>query len=129
MEKQRIDQWLWFARLFKSRSMATKFCVSGKIRVNEKHIKKGHHLLGIGDIITFQKDSYIRVISVLALGNRRGPAQEAKTLYEDLSPPRPPAKLDYSLNTIFSRSGLGRPTKRDRRKLENFTCKNKFWDV
>ena len=105
--------------------MATKFCNSGKIRINEILIKKGHHAVCIGDVITFPKGPYIRIISVLALGVRRGPALEAQMLYEDISPPQPPVKSNWSLRPASREPGSGRPTKRDRRKTEDFTNKGK----
>ncbi len=123
MENNRIDKWLWYTRFFKSRSIATKFCNSGKIRINEAIIKKGHHALRVGDVLTFPKGPNIRVISVLALGNRRGPTHEAQALYEDLSPPQPPKKSNQTLKPANREPGSGRPTKRDRRKTESFTSK------
>jgi len=103
--------------------MATNFCNSGKIRINEIVIRKGHHALRVGDVLTFPKASYIRAISVLALGHRRGPAIEAQALYKDLNPPRPPIKSDSNLKLASREPGSGRPTKRDRRKTESFTNK------
>ncbi|MBT3307634.1 MAG: RNA-binding S4 domain-containing protein, partial [Alphaproteobacteria bacterium] len=87
MENRRLDKWLWYARFFKSRSLASKFCASGKLRLNETVIKKAHHGVHVGDVLTFPKGPHIRVIRVAALGTRRGPADEAQTLYEDLDPP------------------------------------------
>ena len=123
METLRIDKWLWYTRFFKSRTMATKFCNSGKVRINEIVIKKGHHALRVGDVITFSKGPHIRIISVMALGNRRGPALEAQTLYEDLNPPQPTVKSNWLFKPASREPGSGRPTKRDRRKTEGFTNK------
>ena len=79
----RIDKWLWRARFFKSRSLAAKAVTSG-VRINGARTDKTHALVRPGDALTFTQAKTIRVIRVLALGDRRGPATEAVTLYEDL---------------------------------------------
>ena len=122
-ESRRLDKWLWYARFFKSRSLATKFCASGKPRVNEAVVKKAHHAVHVGDVLTFPKASYIRVVRVTALGTRRGPAVEAQTLYDDLDPPRPRARIDRPMKPAQREPGSGRPTKRERRDTEIFTGK------
>ena len=86
-ETQRLDKWLWFARLFKSRTVASRLCASGRLRVNGASVSKAHHGLRPGDVLTFPKGAHIRVIEVRDLAVRRGPAAEARTLYEDLEPP------------------------------------------
>jgi ribosome-associated heat shock protein Hsp15 len=86
-ETLRLDKWLWFARFFKTRSLATKFCVSGRLRVNGTIVPKAHALVRVGDVLTFPLGPHVRVIKVARLGERRGPAPEAQTLYDDLAPP------------------------------------------
>ena len=81
----RVDKYLWFARFFKTRSLATKRANGGRIRINGNKIKKSSDTLRIGDILTFVQGNEIRVIRVLNLGTRRGPAQEAQSLYEDIT--------------------------------------------
>lgn len=83
----RIDKWLWHARFFKSRSAATRFVCGGKIRVNRRPIGKASYTLKIGDILTFVWNDTVRVVKISALGGRRGPPQEACSLYQDLSDP------------------------------------------
>jgi ribosome-associated heat shock protein Hsp15 len=83
----RIDKWLWYARFFKSRSLAAKFVMKGKIRINRQRIKKASVTLKEGDVLTFALGPHIRVIEIVALGDRRGPAPEAQTLYLDLEAP------------------------------------------
>ena len=78
----RVDKYLWFARFFKTRSLATKRANGGRIRINGNKIKKSSDTVRIGDILTFAQGNKIRVIRVLNLGTRRGPAQEAQGLYE-----------------------------------------------
>jgi len=122
-ETRRLDKWLWYARLFKSRSLATKFCASGKLRVNEVVVRKAHQSLHVGDVLTFPKGPHIRVVRVVELGKRRGPAVEAQTLYDDLDPPQPCAKIDRPIKPARRDPGAGRPTKRERRDTEIFTGK------
>ena len=81
----RVDKYLWFARFFKTRSLATKRANGGRIRINGNKIKKSSDTVRIGDILTFAQGNEIRVIRVLNLGTRRGPAQEAQSLYEDIT--------------------------------------------
>jgi ribosome-associated heat shock protein Hsp15 len=115
----RIDRWLWFARFFKSRTTASKLVESGKLRLNRAHIAKTHAALKIGDVLTFPQGNEIRVIKVLALGERRGPASEARLLYEDLSPPLPRSERAPEAPPPGRREpGAGRPTKAERRAID-----------
>ena len=119
-ETLRVDKWLWFARLFKSRTLAAALCQSGRIRVNGVIVQKAHHGLRPGDVLTFPKADYIRVIRVVGLGSRRGPAAEAQALYEDLDPPAQEKRLgvENSLPSADRRTGSGRPTKAERRATD-----------
>lgn len=119
-ETQRVDKWLWYARFFKSRSIATKYVAEGKLRVNGTKISKPAHGLVIGDMLIFVKADQVRVIEVVDLGTRRGPAPEAQLLYNDQSPP-PPKKEFIPSNPKFE--GNGRPTKKDRRQIGAFNAK------
>lgn len=103
----RVDKWLWHARFFKSRSRAGEVAGSGQLRLNGDHVRKGSQTVRPGDMLTFPQGDQTRVIKVLAIGERRGPATEAQGLYEDLTPVRAP---DLSR----PRSGPA-PDKRDRR--------------
>jgi len=116
----RIDKWLWYARFFKSRSLASRLCASGRLRRNGELIGKSHALLKVGDVLTFPKEKHIRVIKVMELGTRRGPASEAITLYEDLEPPMATAKDDKSKGESPGARlpGSGRPTKAQRRAID-----------
>lgn len=96
----RIDKWLWYARFFKSRSAATRFVCSGKIRINRRPICKASQPLKAGDILTFVWNDAVRVVQVCALGERRGPPSEAGSLYEDLSDP-PSHSLGASVASGF----------------------------
>lgn len=120
-ETRRLDLWLWFSRFFKSRTIATRFVQSGRLRVNDQVIKKAHHKLKVGDILTFPKADRIRIAKVVDLGVRRGPAPEAQTLYEDLSPPAPERQDRKSAAETAAgvrEPGSGRPTKQQRRAID-----------
>ncbi|MFW2542030.1 RNA-binding S4 domain-containing protein [Primorskyibacter sp. 2E107] len=114
--KLRIDKWLWHARFFKTRTLAAKEVGAGHCRVNGTPVAKPAFSVAAGDVLTFRKDRDIRVIKVVALGERRGPAPEAQALYEDLDPPKPRDETD--IPPIRRLEGNARPTKRDRRKLD-----------
>jgi len=109
--KLRIDKWLWHARFFKTRSLAAKVVSSGKLRVNGQPVAKPGYAVSELDVLTFPQAKEVRVIKVLALGERRGPAVEAQMLYEDLQPPEPRASAPRF-------EGKGRPSKKDRRAMQ-----------
>ena len=106
---QRLDKWLWHARFFKTRGLATKTVSAGHVRVNGDRASKPAHSVGPGDTLTFPQAKRVRVVRILGLGERRGPAPEAQALYEDLSPPPDPTPPAPRYD------GGGRPTKKDRR--------------
>ena len=118
----RADKWLWYARFFKSRSLATQICQAGKLRLSGQGVIKAHSKVRPGDVLTFPQARHIRVVKVLALGTRRGPASEAQALFEDLKPPQAESRLPRgtpSANETAKREpGSGRPTKRERRALD-----------
>jgi ribosome-associated heat shock protein Hsp15 len=115
-EKLRLDKWLWYARFFKTRTLAASIVAGGRVRINGTPASKRSTTITAGDVLTFSKDDHIRVIQVDACGERRGPAPEAQTLYTDLSPPERKPKEIVPKNPSFE--GKGRPTKRDRRQLD-----------
>jgi ribosome-associated heat shock protein Hsp15 len=109
----RLDKWLWQARFLKTRSLATKLVAGAHVRVNGEKVVKPAAQIGPGDVLTFPQGHTVRVVRVVALGIRRGPADEARTLYEDLTPaPEPAAEPAPGFD------GKGRPTKCDRRILD-----------
>ena len=81
---QRLDKWLWHARFFRTRGLAQRMCGAGKIRVNSVRMLRAHHALKAGDVLTFPQGSRIRVVRILAMPERRGPAVEAVRCYEDV---------------------------------------------
>ena len=86
-DRRRIDKWLWFARCAKTRTTAQKLVIAGRVRVNRDKIDSASRNIRVGDVLTISLDAGIRVLRVQALGHRRGPAEEARQLYEDLTPP------------------------------------------
>jgi ribosome-associated heat shock protein Hsp15 len=78
---QRLDKWLWFARVIKSRTLAAELVESGKVRVNRVRVVKPSHTLREGDVLTVALRGQVRVLEVLSVGARRGPPQEARLLY------------------------------------------------
>jgi ribosome-associated heat shock protein Hsp15 len=84
---RRLDQWLWFARLVKSRSLAGRLCAQGAVSVNQAAVRKPNHAIRIGDIVIVPQGPFRRTVRVLALGARRGPAIEARQLYEESTTP------------------------------------------
>jgi len=117
----RLDKWLWYARFFKTRTQATKLIQSGKLRINGDITNKPHRTAIIGMVLTFPQAKHIRVIKILEIGQRRGPASEAVALYEDLSPiTSEPNKQQKNKDVGFERreTGTGRPTKKQRRETE-----------
>lgn len=118
----RLDKWLWYARFFKSRSLAARACAAGEVRLNGTRIEKAHALVRAGDVLTFAAGSRIRVVRVAALGVRRGPAPEAQALYVDLDPPPARGASDGAavpVPVVARRDrGAGRPTKAERRALQ-----------
>ncbi len=117
----RVDKWLWHARFFKTRTIAQNVVTSGKVRINAERISKANHIVKPGDVLTFVRGKQVCVIEILAISTRRGPAPEAQTLYTDLSPPPAlTAKDDPGIPAPVARRepGTGRPTKQERRKID-----------
>lgn len=127
---QRLDKWLWYARVVKSRTSAAGLVTDGRIRVNKVRAEKPSHALKLGDVVTATVRPRVRILRVLGLGSRRGPPTEAATLYEELTPAPPEPKspgagarlmlgTDLAAGLTEGRpAGAGRPTKRDRRQID-----------
>ena len=132
---QRLDKWLWFARVAKTRTLAASLVANGRVRINRARITKPAQVVRLGDVITVSVPGGVRVLKIAAAGVRRGPATEAATLYEEIVPlrstPRPEV-VEGSGDTAVTadaaegpgqgrptnEAGSGRPTKRDRRVLD-----------
>jgi ribosome-associated heat shock protein Hsp15 len=80
----RLDKWLWQARFFKTRALAAALAESGHLRINGQPTRKPGAGVGVGDVLTFPQGARIRLVRIVAVGLRRGPATEAQMLYLDL---------------------------------------------
>ncbi|MCM2477136.1 RNA-binding S4 domain-containing protein [Rhizobium sp. CG5] len=116
--QQRIDKWLFFARLAKSRTLAQGQVVSGLVSVNGRKIKQPSLALRPGDRLEITRPVHNLVVVVRQIGERRGPYEEARLLYEDVSPPVVPGSRPSSLDQAVRMPGAGRPTKRERRAID-----------
>ena len=116
LDSIRVDKWLWAARVFKTRSQASVACDGGKVDVNDEAAKPARRVRA-GDLITVSLPrGRRRVLKIAGLGERRGSAEAARVLFEDLTPPEPP-RLRQALPPRRE-PGSGRPTKRERRDIE-----------
>jgi ribosome-associated heat shock protein Hsp15 len=116
--RQRIDKWLFFARLRKSRSLAAKSVESGDVRVNDLAIRQPSYAVRPGDVIVLSLERHDMVVKVLQTGERRGPYEEARLLYSDMTPPLPPREERNLFAQATRERGAGRPTKRERREID-----------
>ncbi len=127
--KVRVDKWLWAVRIFKSRTMSTDACKSGKVRVNEVAVKQSFSVT-LGDKIEVRKNGFIFTFKVNQLLERRVSAVLAAPCYEDLTPAD---ELNKYKNWFVGKTGVevrnrgeGRPTKRDRREIDDY--KDNYFD-
>ncbi|MFN3636173.1 MAG: RNA-binding S4 domain-containing protein [Rhizobium rhizophilum] len=116
--RQRIDKWLFFARVAKSRSLAQDRVTAGHVSVNGQKIRQVSYQVKPGDRLDIAMPERDLVLVVKLPGERRGPYEEAKLLYEDLTPPS--EKKPFSPSEPGVRApGAGRPTKKERRALDD----------
>ena len=122
----RLDKWLWHARFFKSRGGASAYTGAGNVRVNGTRQTRSSARIRVGDTLTFALHGHVRVVEIIALSARRGPAAEARTLYHDYEPPENRPKMLSETKLAPRPPGSGRPTKRERRAQDAFTDKGSF---
>ena len=122
-DRVRIDKWLWAARFFKTRSLATEAVDGGKVEVNGERAKPAK-LIKVGDEVRLRLGPYEHMLIVKGLEERRGPASVAQGLYEETAASKDAReKLSAQLRmapAAFVYEEKGRPTKKDRRDLSNF---------
>ena len=119
----RIDKWLWAARFFKTRSIAQQAIAAGRVKLNEARVKSSHELKA-GDALAIRVGDFEWQIVVSALSDKRGPAEQARKLYQETEASRVERERRKDLRRWGAEpaSALkGRPTKRDRRRIEDFT--------
>lgn len=126
-EKLRIDKYLWAIRLFKTRSLATEACKAGRVKLNGQNVKPSH-VVKVGDIYSVSKGIERKVIQVKELLERRVDAKTAVLHYEDQTP----VEETYGFKSVFHAPvlkrdrGAGRPTKKDRREIDDL--KTDWWE-
>lgn len=127
-EKLRIDKYLWAIRIFKTRSLATEACKAGRVKLNGQNIKPSY-VVKVGETYSIQKGIERKVIKVTGLLERRSDAKTAVQFYEDHTP----VEETYAFKSTFQAPilkrdrGAGRPTKRDRREIDEL--KSDWWDA
>jgi ribosome-associated heat shock protein Hsp15 len=119
----RVDKWLWAARFFKTRSLAQQAIAGSRVKVNDERVKPAHDLK-VGDSLSIRVGEYEWRLLVKALSERRGPAVQARLLYEETEASRKERERRMDVRRFSpepSASIKGRPTKKDRRDLEDWT--------
>jgi ribosome-associated heat shock protein Hsp15 len=115
-ERQRIDKWLWHARVVRTRVAAASLADAGHVRINGQRVEAASRPVRAGDVVTVALDRIVRIMRVLGFAERRGSSDRARELFQDLSPPvaadpRAPRPAERD-------SGTGRPTKQERRAID-----------
>ena len=114
----RLDIYLYYIRIFKSRSIASKFVSTNRLRISGQVTQKPHKMISIGDVLTISINDNIKILKVLDIPNRRGPYSESLNFYEDITPiENIPKKESIKLDMKFVER-VGRPTKRERRQID-----------
>ena len=123
LSKVRVDKWIWSIRIFKTRSLATDKCKSGKVSINGKSLKPAFLLKG-GELVTVRKEGFNLTLKVIKLIDKRVGAPLAVDCYENLTSEEEMNKYNDwyvgKARSEFREKGAGRPTKRERRDLEEF---------
>jgi ribosome-associated heat shock protein Hsp15 len=117
-DRQRIDKWLWHARIVRTRSAAAALAASGHVRLNGTRVDAPAKPVKAGDVVTIALDARVRVLKVAGFAVRRGGADEGRALYEDMAPLAP---VEVEPPVARRDPGRGRPTKQERRAIARFT--------
>ena len=118
----RLDKWLWAARFFKTRSLAQQAIDAGRVKLNEQRVKPAH-VLKAADSVSIRAGELEWHVQVKALSDKRGPAEQARKLYEETAASRIERERRMDLRRWGAEPSAalkGRPTKRDRRTMERF---------
>ncbi len=116
--RQRLDKWIWHARFAKTRTTAQKLVTGGKVRVDSEKITNPSRPVGPGNVLTLTMPRQIRIIEIITTAERRGPFEQARMLYNDLSPPEEKSTASKRPQTEDDAIGRsGRPTKHQRKKI------------
>ena len=114
----RLDIYLYYIRIFKSRSIATKFVLTNRLRISGQVTQKPHKMISVGDVLTMTINDNIKILKVLDIPSRRGPYSESLNFYEDITPIEIIPKKESSNIDIKFVERVGRPTKRERRQTD-----------
>ena len=114
----RLDIYLYYIRIFKSRSIATKFVLTNRLRISGQVTQKPHKMISVGDVLTMTINDNIKILKVLDIPSRRGPYPESLNFYEDITPVEIIPKKKSSNIDIKFVERVGRPTKRERRQTD-----------
>ena len=123
MDRQRIDKWLWHARVVRTRSAAAALADAGLVRINGTRVDTSSRPVRPGDVVTVALDRNVRVLKVIGYAERRSSADIARVFFEDMTPPPAPAR-DPSAGARDD--GSGRPTKRERREIDRLQGRDEF---
>lgn len=123
-DRQRIDKWLWHARVVRTRAAAAALANGGLVRVNGDRIVAASRAVKAGDVVTVALDRIVRILKVTGFAERRGSADAAGALYEDLTPPVDTSPFNPAAPMPAREPGAGRPTKRDRRDFERWRVRD-----
>jgi len=115
-DRQRIDKWLWHARVVRTRTSAAALVDGGHVRLNGERVTAASRPVKVGDVVTVALDRVVRVMKVTGFAERRGDADAARLLFEDLTPISPARAAEPV--TAERDAGSGRPTKQERRALD-----------
>ena len=114
----RLDLYLFYIRIFKSRNLATKFIISNRLRISGQATQKPHKLISIGDVLSLPIQDYVKILKVVDIPKRRGPFSEALNYYEDITPLKTQEnKVNVTPKFKFVER-VGRPTKLERRQTD-----------
>lgn len=117
----RVDKWLWAIRVYKTRSQATEACKKGQVSIGDLPVKPSK-IVSIGEILKVRKNAMVRSLKVLALAEKRMSAKLINDFVEDVTPPEELEiqEMQKNMRWISRDRGTGRPTKKDRRDLDDF---------
>lgn len=114
MNNQRVDKWIWHARVVKTRTLAQKLVASGKVRIDKNKSLDPSRKISVGNILTITLPNEIKIYEVLGFSDKRGPYTQARQLYEDLSPPAPTSRTNGNEIALGAIKVGPSPSKRDR---------------
>jgi ribosome-associated heat shock protein Hsp15 len=121
LDRQRIDKWLWHARVVRTRSAAAALAAAGHVRINGQRVDAPSRAVRPGDVVTVALDRAVRVLKVVGFAERRGSADDARALSETIEPAPGRLVARPEAPPALREAGAGRPTKRERRAIGRFT--------